>query len=233
MTMRISRLTDHSSKREPPKVTSTETPKTQESRGPSPPPTRKSKSLPVRPVSSRPRQTVSVQFSDVAAHTAKCDQCDKRNKDGMTRCLACGWQCCRRCLADRGGDRTHRSFTSTHAPESEVRTQVADTSTSESSTANTSNISEARQAAEALWNLGSGGTRSHSLNVDSNVNGDQSTRDTESLTELEESEDPDETLTLGSESEVNENVVEEHDIVDYREVRRNPPRVARPTHMIE
>ncbi|KAJ5173234.1 hypothetical protein N7492_005827 [Penicillium capsulatum] len=55
-----------------------------------------------------------VQFLDVTAHTAKCDDCDRRNREGMIRCCICGWQCCRNCQNSRGGSRTHRSFQSIH-----------------------------------------------------------------------------------------------------------------------
>lgn len=63
------------------------------------------------------RATTKVHFNDVAAHTAKCDECDFRNKDGMIRCTTCGWQCCRSCLHKRNGDRCHHSFKSKHVPE--------------------------------------------------------------------------------------------------------------------
>ncbi|KAJ5835757.1 hypothetical protein N7447_001783 [Penicillium robsamsonii] len=63
------------------------------------------------------RRRVGVHFSEVAAHTAKCDVCNKRNKNGMARCQNCGWQICRKCLTDRTGDRTHASFGATHVPE--------------------------------------------------------------------------------------------------------------------
>ncbi|KAF7529785.1 hypothetical protein PCG10_006116 [Penicillium crustosum] len=63
------------------------------------------------------RRRVGVHFSEVAAHTAKCDVCNKRNKNGMSRCQNCGWQICRKCLTDRNGDRTHASFGATHVPE--------------------------------------------------------------------------------------------------------------------
>ncbi|KAJ5478976.1 hypothetical protein N7530_004485 [Penicillium desertorum] len=63
------------------------------------------------------RRRVGVHFSEVAAHTAKCDVCNKRNKNGMSRCQNCGWQVCRKCLTDRNGDRTHASFGATHVPE--------------------------------------------------------------------------------------------------------------------
>ncbi|KAJ5759326.1 hypothetical protein N7520_006482 [Penicillium odoratum] len=79
------------------------------------------------------KQDVLVEFSDVAAHTAKCDTCNNRNRDGMTRCTSCGWQCCRKCLGERGGNRSHQSFTSTHVPSDERRslpsTPVTDTPT--------------------------------------------------------------------------------------------------------
>lgn len=38
----------------------------------------------------------------------------------MTRCLSCGWQCCRPCLDAKGGDRTHRYLGTLHTPTSEV-----------------------------------------------------------------------------------------------------------------
>ncbi|KAJ5383734.1 hypothetical protein N7517_001645 [Penicillium concentricum] len=63
------------------------------------------------------RRRVGVHFSEVAAHTAKCDVCNKRNKNGMARCQYCGWQICHKCLTDRNGDRTHASFGATHVPE--------------------------------------------------------------------------------------------------------------------
>ncbi|KAJ5940102.1 hypothetical protein N7516_000270 [Penicillium verrucosum] len=63
------------------------------------------------------RRRIGVHFSEVAAHTAKCDVCNKRNKNGMSRCQNCGWQICRKCLSDRNGDRTHASFGATHVPE--------------------------------------------------------------------------------------------------------------------
>ncbi|KAJ5899511.1 hypothetical protein N7495_004255 [Penicillium taxi] len=65
----------------------------------------------------RSPKTMGVQFTDVAAHTAKCDICDKRNRDGMSRCLTCGWQCCRLCQVDKKGDRSHNSFSHRHEEE--------------------------------------------------------------------------------------------------------------------
>ncbi|CAL5868754.1 uncharacterized protein PFLUO_LOCUS2981 [Penicillium psychrofluorescens] len=69
-------------------------------------------------------EIVAVQFADVAAHTAKCDKCDRRNKNGMTRCLSCGWQCCRPCLDARGGDRSHRYLGTLHSSASELPDSV-------------------------------------------------------------------------------------------------------------
>lgn len=66
---------------------------------------------------TRTRQAVTVQFEDVTVHTAKCDVCNKRNSRVMVRCLACGWQCCEKCLNARSGGRAHDTFTSTHVPE--------------------------------------------------------------------------------------------------------------------
>lgn len=76
--------------------------------------------LPLR-LKNNLRQDVIVEFTDVAAHTAKCDTCNHRNRDGMTRCTSCGWQCCRKCLGERDGNRSHQSFTSTHVPADERR----------------------------------------------------------------------------------------------------------------
>lgn len=67
--------------------------------------------------STQSHHEVTVQFEDVTAHTAKCDECDQRNQDGMVRCLACGWQCCKKCLNARGDDRSHHTFSNTHVPE--------------------------------------------------------------------------------------------------------------------
>ncbi|PKY03192.1 hypothetical protein P168DRAFT_305511 [Aspergillus campestris IBT 28561] len=50
---------------------------------------------------------VPVTFETVAAHTAKCDLCNGRNSQGMTRCRDCGWQCCHACAGKNGHTRTH------------------------------------------------------------------------------------------------------------------------------
>ncbi|KAJ5928890.1 hypothetical protein N7466_007846 [Penicillium verhagenii] len=75
--------------------------------------------LPMRPKNTMTKDVV-VEFTEVAAHTAKCDTCNHRNRDGMTRCTKCGWQCCRRCLNERGGNRSHKSFSDIHVPADET-----------------------------------------------------------------------------------------------------------------
>ncbi|KAJ5495805.1 hypothetical protein N7539_000921 [Penicillium diatomitis] len=63
----------------------------------------------------------TVDFEELSAHTAKCDLCDRRNTEGMWRCTPCGWQCCRRCLAERGGDRSHPKAGTIHYPRDMVQ----------------------------------------------------------------------------------------------------------------
>ena len=74
-----------------------------------------SRSLPHRP-HQQERKALMVQFEELKAHTAKCDDCDNRNSEGMSRCKLCGWQCCRRCQAIRGGDKTHETVRGPHIP---------------------------------------------------------------------------------------------------------------------
>lgn len=66
------------------------------------------------PIRGRQRPMQVATFTEVAAHTAKCDECNRRNTDGMSRCHLCGWQCCRKCLGDRGQNRSHVSSTGYH-----------------------------------------------------------------------------------------------------------------------
>ncbi|KAJ5316876.1 hypothetical protein PENANT_c016G02702 [Penicillium antarcticum] len=68
---------------------------------------------------------IIVSFSDVAAHTAKCDDGNERNRDGMSRCNLCGWQICRACINQRAGDRSHSSFGSEHIEEDSRRRQAS------------------------------------------------------------------------------------------------------------
>lgn len=65
---------------------------------------------------TRGKPTITVQFKGVTAHTAKCDVCNKRNRDIMMRCVKCGWQCCEECLKARSGGRAHDTFAGTHVP---------------------------------------------------------------------------------------------------------------------
>ncbi|KAL9610390.1 MAG: hypothetical protein Q9167_004900 [Letrouitia subvulpina] len=46
-------------------------------------------------------------FTEVKIHTAKCDHCDKHNKETIYRCTRCGRQCCTPCWQRKGGDGTH------------------------------------------------------------------------------------------------------------------------------
>ncbi|KAJ5380791.1 uncharacterized protein N7496_003219 [Penicillium cataractarum] len=100
---------------------------------PRPPP---QTSMSIRPRQFKvPQKELAVQlvdFEELAAHTAKCDVCDKRNTDGMVRCKPCGWQCCRRCLAERGGDRTHPKAGNLHVPEDAPPTAIARASMTQS-----------------------------------------------------------------------------------------------------
>lgn len=50
---------------------------------------------------------IPVAFETITAHTAKCDLCNGRNRQRMTRCRACGWQCCQACARKNGASRTH------------------------------------------------------------------------------------------------------------------------------
>lgn len=74
--------------------------------------------LPFRP-HQQERKALMVPFEELQAHTAKCDDCDRRNSEGMSRCKQCGWQCCRKCQAARGGDKTHETVRGPHIPMSE------------------------------------------------------------------------------------------------------------------
>ncbi|KAJ5125820.1 hypothetical protein N7526_007997 [Penicillium atrosanguineum] len=73
------------------------------------------RSLPLRP-HQQERKALMVPFEELQAHTAKCDDCDRRNSEGMSRCKLCGWQCCRKCQAIRGGDKTHETVRGPHIP---------------------------------------------------------------------------------------------------------------------
>ncbi|PLB55515.1 hypothetical protein P170DRAFT_470926 [Aspergillus steynii IBT 23096] len=54
------------------------------------------------------------EFVVVEAHTAKCDICNKRNSQGMTRCAECGWQTCNACTIKNHYFRSHQAGTALH-----------------------------------------------------------------------------------------------------------------------
>ncbi|OQD60022.1 hypothetical protein PENPOL_c033G09842 [Penicillium polonicum] len=187
------------------------------------------------------RRRVGVHFSEVAAHTAKCDVCNKRNKNGMSRCQNCGWQICRKCLTDRNGDRTHASFGATHVPEGSGDMPVSlppvdgaqDRRSAES-------IADVR-AAQTLLDLGSFGNPTGTTNTTGVVRGIAGgqrvvhaprrllQQQVDSL-----STDSDMTLSIGGDEEWPR---DETDIpigedglpVGYIITRRNPARAARPS----
>lgn len=184
----------------------------------------------------RTRETLTVRFADVAAHTAKCDECDKRNRDGMSRCLACGWQCCRMCLSARAGDRTHRSFTSIHAPENGRNndTPRPDTGGGGTAAGDSRPSTSGQEAAETLLGIsgentptGRGSSR-HGMSLDGRGGMDREGSEGLALTT-----DDDETLTWLSKSEDENGGLSESALEDMGLVRRNPPRASRPFGMAE
>ena len=173
------------------------------------------------PPPTRERRTVVVRFMEVAAHTAKCDECNRRNREGMIRCGACGWQCCRRCLNDRRGDRKHQSFTSMHAPGPSEEEDVA---------------------ARALVDLGN--TRSAPAPAPPRQRGgSRPATDSEGGRQPKRPrtsrgnsgvDDSDETLSLPPLSEASpDDEYGRGDIFGFPRGRRNPPRGARPADMAE
>ncbi|KAJ6028528.1 Nucleic acid-binding OB-fold [Penicillium herquei] len=121
------------------------------------------------PRSQRPKPNLIVEFTDVAAHTAKCDQCNGRNKDGMTRCCACGWQCCRKCLTNRGGNRTHPSFTSTHIPADEPGLSITRRNAANASASASASVSAAATAQNTPCPVRNGKSQVNSSSVSSVV----------------------------------------------------------------
>ena len=53
------------------------------------------------------RNEIHNDFNDITIHTAKCDMCDKHNKQVIKQCKNCGMNFCTPCLLHRGGDGTH------------------------------------------------------------------------------------------------------------------------------
>ncbi|KAJ5662032.1 uncharacterized protein N7477_009648 [Penicillium maclennaniae] len=107
-----------SSKKPPPKKPSrSKTPAKRRANGATSIANSTNRSLPPHPrPHQQERKAIMVQFEEVKAHTAKCDDCDHRNTNGMSRCKLCGWQCCRKCQAIRGGDKTHETVRGPHVP---------------------------------------------------------------------------------------------------------------------
>ncbi|CAG8909628.1 unnamed protein product [Penicillium egyptiacum] len=187
------------------------------------------------------RRRVGVHFSEVAAHTAKCDVCNKRNKNGMSRCQNCGWQVCRRCLTDRNGDRTHASFGATHVPEGGGDMPVSSPSMVENQDRQSSeSIAEVR-AAQTLLDIGFFGNGTGTLSTTGDV---QNTAGGQKVAPARErilkqqvdalSTDSDMTLSVGGDEEWAQ---DESDIpigedglpIGYIITRRNPARAARPS----
>lgn len=183
---------------------------------------------------NRARHIVRVRFADVAAHTAKCDDCDKRNRDGMSRCLACGWQCCRKCLNIRGGDRTHRSFTSIHTPENERPPSSACSSANGTETRRPS--ASGQEAAQTLVGISVSNTPQVQggnlqlpqtpVSMERPIHRERAkseelavSTDDETLTwvSLDDESDDDRKLSLG----------------ELHAIRRNPPRASRPSDLAE
>ncbi|CEO60678.1 hypothetical protein PMG11_05270 [Penicillium brasilianum] len=207
-------------------------------------------SLPFRPrqfkVPQRELAVQPVEFEELAAHTAKCDVCDKRNTDGMVRCKPCGWQCCRQCLAERGGDRTHPKAGNLHVPNDTTYTPKARASVKKPSVAPAPNISrraavqyetpEEEAAAILLslrndsWERGQPRTTSGHTHGSGTIAGPSQPfkRDVDDGPGF----DSDETEILpdiDTEDETDDDILPDN-LVD---VRRNPSRRARPADMKE
>lgn len=86
---------------------------------PTPTPSAPARAIHARQVASSPEKARSevkmpdssaqlTNFKIVEAHTAKCDLCNKRNTQGMTRCVECGWQTCNACTIKNNCFRSHR-----------------------------------------------------------------------------------------------------------------------------
>lgn len=183
---------------------------------------------------------IIVSFSEVIAHTAKCDECNRRNKGGMTRCISCGWQCCLKCLNDRAGDRSHRYFTGMHTPESgepqgkQDQNLVQKKIDGDANGNGTVSVKRSREAADlAIFTP----SKRRALNQDQRWLGgaqgrvrsreENSVLQTQQLqhTHRAQSHDSEETLSWYSQSG-GEDVVEG---IGVNVVRRNPSRAARPS----
>ncbi|KAJ5796291.1 uncharacterized protein N7518_004831 [Penicillium psychrosexuale] len=182
------------------------------------------------------RRRVGVNFSEVAAHTAKCDVCNKRNKNGMSRCQNCGWQVCRKCLTDRNGDHTHASFGAIHVPEGGGDMPLSLPSLDGTQDRLSSESAHVR-AAQTLLDLGSfgNGTPSATSDVQSNTGGQKMAPARGQVLEPQVdalSTDSDMTMSVvGDEWPHDESDIPIGDDglpVGYIITRRNPARAARP-----
>lgn len=200
------------------------------------------------PLRIQPRPKVFVPFEELAAHTAKCDDCDHRNSEGMIRCLSCGWQCCRKCQTIRGGDKTHETVRCQHAPENEGSTLEAagpsemDTPLAAADDALTvdENVPTAADhgAAEVLMSLRS----SPSTHTDSQFNAESPCVQSASANNdqlrnhiMDDYSDVgtvtgDSTITWRSDMEEGNEKLEPT-LKNLDLLRRNPPRASRPTDM--
>jgi len=177
------------------------------------------------------------KFEDIPAHTAKCDTCNRRNSKGMTRCGDCGWQLCQSCRQQRGGDLTHRTFSSEHteAPEARSPASVPEAIvTPETSTVSNMSpygiASNEENAAEILVKIQS----SSSPAVRSSSEEEQSIPTPTPMPRnrgyssrpQDRADDSDDTIFMGSSPKGHEEDSSEISCEDI--VRRNPVRRARP-----
>ncbi|KAJ5189397.1 Nucleic acid-binding OB-fold [Penicillium cf. griseofulvum] len=186
------------------------------------------------------RRRVGVHFSEVAAHTAKCDVCNKRNKNGMARCQNCGWQICRKCLTDRNGDRTHASFGATHVPEGGRYMPISLPSIDGSQDRSSESIAQVR-AAQTLLDLGSFGNGTGTSSTSGDVRSKASGRNMASargpgLQQKADALSTDSDMTLSvvgdqvwPQDEPDVPIGEDGLPIGYIIIRRNPARAARPS----
>lgn len=180
---------------------------------------------------------IGVQFAEVLAHTAKCDECNKRNQGGMCRCGHCGWQICNQCKNERGGDQSHASFGAVHVPEGR-----GDLPLDGSQDRYLYEVSD-WQAARTLMDMAAEATRvENSYGVEVDDRGSASfriSRGQEPQLQVDDySGDSDMTVSMAEDEEwpnddpdvVPEVAVDEQGLVlGYFIARRNPVRAARPS----
>ena len=179
---------------------------------------------------------IGVQFSEVAAHTAKCDECNRRNQNGMSRCKHCGWQICSQCKNERSGDQSHASFGSIHVPEIGEDIPLDGTQDQRPSYSSREIIAARALldlASGANWALNSGGRNignGNRLNMTlSTSRGQDFEEQTETL-----SNDSDMTLSMAGDDEWPNDepgltIDDDGLLMGYVIARRNPARAARPS----